>query len=278
MKALPRRAGAAMSAADVRAARATMGVAVPIFGAYVGVLESEVLAWEAGTRPVPEAKARRLAYLAACEEALKRAGVPECREWKWINEWESLGSGPEDLEKKRKILRRWPSPEEGEAAVKGALAHEDLCRVCHARYVWTRKHLPPPPDPGRPLRWSLFAVALNVMTALLPLAAIVIGALVRGRPELLVVIPKILAVAVVAGVVSGVAGGLVRGLTERLGRISDYVTGVVITWGYMAGMLAWEAIDGPLDGVGFNYGGGLAYLTVVGLFVGKALFNDDLPD
>jgi hypothetical protein len=240
--------------------------------------ESELLEWEAGTRPVPESKARRLAYLAACEEALKRAGVPECRQWKWINEWEALGSEPEDVEKKRKILGRWPSLAEAQAAVEAGWAHEEICPVCCARYVWTRKHMPPLPDPARPLRWALFCVLLNLAVALIPLAVLVFLALLRGMTQVLQAVPKILAVAVVAGVVSGVAGGLVRGLTERLGRISDYVTGVVITWGYMAGMLAWEAIDGPLDGVGFNYGGGLAYLTVAGLFVGKALFNDDLPD
>jgi hypothetical protein len=82
-----------------------------MLAANLGVLESESVAREAGTRPVPEGKARRLAYLAAREEALKRAGVRECRQWKWINEWEALGSGPEDLEKKRKILGRWPSPD-----------------------------------------------------------------------------------------------------------------------------------------------------------------------
>jgi len=266
-----------MSPADVRAARAALGVSPEFLSFDLGVAESEVVAWEAGTRPVPARKARRLAYLAACEEALKRAGVQECARWKWLRELDALGSGPEALERKRAILGRWPAPQEAEKDVAESCIHQETCPVCIARFARGRTLVPPPPDPGRTLRWVIFCVLFNLAVALLPLGVVVVLALLRGRTELLwPLVPNVLGLAVLAGATGGVAGGLVRGRVERMGKMGGYLTGVAILWGYGGVIMAWEAATGWLGGL--YYGGFTVYVTLIGAFVGHALFNQDLPE
>lgn len=224
-----------MDAAEFNALRTHILESDDTLATMLGVPVARLRQWGSGDRRIPRMKGRLLAFHAALaerENALIAAGLTKCL---WIAEFDAAGL-PRDV----RLL---------EAAVKRAEEHEANCERCQARERYAVARFGPLPE------FPFKAPAVHRMLGRLPerLHAAAYGALILVGVVSINIIPRIssavddpalaleLLVGIVAAAGAGAAGGLaawvVRPATRRLGRMGDYIAGVVYTAAHMFAFL-----------------------------------------
>ena len=202
---------------------------------FLGVSPGTVLAWIEARREVPRRYAQQIEWLAASAEreaALRDSGLPECH-WMQAHVAKPLADDQDA------VLKH----------VKAANDHVEGCPVCRAREQFIEERfgpMPPMPQSG----WMrVFAWIERIPPWARPAAvgAAILGAIVSLRVAFALPVlfsnpdklgEALLAVAAAAG--AGAAGGFAYTLTRpslrRLGRIGDYLTGIVCVFAYMGAL------------------------------------------
>jgi DNA-binding XRE family transcriptional regulator len=228
-----------MTAIDVAAVRNRLGLTTDALAAEFNVTPAVVAAWESGRMALTAYAAEWLTWkdaMATREVALASAGMPPCQQVRVLAH--AAGSGP---------VR---SRVQGIQLVR---EHVATCPICTKRQAYVDAHFPPmPPAPTR--GWQRVLLQLAALVRRLPPwarpAAVgggIVFAFVAVRALLLLPTilthPQLFIGAVVAAVVAsgaGIAGGLtysaVREPFRRLGRLGDYLTGVVCVLVYMGAL------------------------------------------
>jgi hypothetical protein len=229
-----------MTAEDLARARALLGLSPAELAAEMGLTEHVVRAWEDGSLRIPREYALQIAFRAAIAErqaALASSGLPECA---WVARWmESTPRGP------------------GERAHFEALRrHAAACPACTARARFIETNFPPMPELPVPAPIRAMRVAGKWLEKRPPwLRAIVVGAgaatvfgvlrlagmAINGvapspTGALLFLLLWILSGAYL-GAVATLAYVIVRDPLRRLGRLGDYVAGILCTWVFLLAAL-----------------------------------------
>lgn len=204
--------------------------------AELGVRVARLEQWRSGSVRVPKYEARLLRFIAASAargHALEESGLAECT---WMAEFDAadLPSDPDAIF----------------AAIQRAETHAATCSVCQARELFIQDRFGPmPPYPTK--GWlSVFVVLQRVPAWLRPaaygaglLAAIVSVRLVLALPSILTSPMSAIAplLAILAAAAAGASGGfaytLVRPALRKLGRIGDYLTGIVCVGAYLSALM-----------------------------------------
>jgi hypothetical protein len=220
-----------VNATELRQARTSLRQSEEELAANLGVAPDLVRTWGTSRTAVPRRYAQQIEWLAAVaerEEALRASGLPECA-WMQTYEGEPLPDDPDPLLKHIETGNR----------------HVETCEVCVARDRFVVERfgpMPPMPQPG----WMrLFAWFERVPSWARPAAvgAVILGAMTSVR--ILLALPVVFSVpaklgealiavfaAAGAGAVGGFAYTLTRPTLGRLGRIGDYLTGIVCVFSY----------------------------------------------
>jgi DNA-binding transcriptional regulator YdaS (Cro superfamily) len=230
-----------VNAIELQEAQRRLGQSDEELAASLGVSPDTVRAWAAGRATVPRRHGQQIEWLAAGAEreaALRSSGLPECA---WMHEHVAE-----------------PFPDDPDAALKHPEAgeqHAEVCRVCVAREQFLAERFGPMPPLPQSAWMRLFAWVERVPSWARPAAvgAAILGAVVSLRVvfaiPLLISAPAkfgeaLLAVAAAAGAgaVGGFAYSLSRPALRRLGRLGDYLTGIVCVFAYMGAL----AVVAPL--------------------------------
>lgn len=263
-----------MQLAEFESLRAGIRRSDEELAAELGVSAARLQQWRSGRERIPKYEARLLRFIAASQDrgrALEESGLPECV---WMAEFDAV-----DL----------PSDSDAMlAALKRAEVHHGSCSVCLARERFVNDRygpMPPYPAPG----WlSVFALFERLPAGLRPaaigaaaLAAIVslrlvfaVPAIIRSQVSVVEPLLAILAAAA-AGASGGLAFTLVRPTLRKLGRVGDYLTGIVCVGSYLAALILvspWafgkQMLDGPAGWYAFG-----ATTLLFGLVVGHTWFE-----
>lgn len=227
----------AMSAEQLAAARALLGVTPEQLAAELGVTPHVFEAWEAGTLAMPKRYAQRMAYKLAVverERALAESGLEECA---WLREWDAAAV-PQDRQGFARHLA-------------AARQHLDSCPICRARETFLRERFEPLPAPPMP-RWLgvMQRIALWLEARPVWLRSMIVGASLLG---IMMIVRVLLAMgtvvedtrtaamglaAIVLASVAGAIGGLVYAFAARplrsMGALGPYLAGMVTVAGYLA--------------------------------------------
>lgn len=227
---------------DVRAARERLGLTTEALAATLHVTEGEVRGWENGSIR-PRRKMRfQLEYLVARADwgaGMTASGLPGC-------EW---------LETRLPRFVHGGFDREQIALGKEIVHHMQACEACRARTAWAREHLPPPPQPpatgfgrlfaatlaaiDRLPKWArpaaFGAIALGLVTSVRFL--VLLPAMVRSPAFALAALGGMLLVAA-AGAIGGFAYSLTRPALASLGKVGDYLSGIVAVGGYLGAFVA----------------------------------------
>ena len=266
-----------MTAAELSAARETIGLTPEQLAAELGVAPRTYAAWESGTAAIPARHARDVAYRAAIterEDALNASGLPECE---WVAAWHEA-----------------PQPrktEEQLARFEALSAHMKSCPQCIAREQFVTERFGPLPEPpmpawmrltgrlgdavdklpawARPAIWG--ALVVGGMTALRMLVAV--RSLVQDPSRALLML-GVLAAAMAAGAVGGLVYSFAGRPLRHIPRVGPYLAGIVTVAGYMGAIVLGAALAGqPM----MNGGAGLVAFVVVtalfGVVVGHLFFR-----
>ena len=229
-----------MTAEDLARARALLGLSPAELAAEMGLTEHVVRAWESGSLRIPREYALQIAFRAAIAErqaALASSGLPECG---WVARWmETTPRGPAERAH-FDALRR----------------HAASCPACTARARFVETNFPPMPELPVPAPIRAMRVAGKWLEKRPPLLrAVVVGATVTGVFTLLrlagMVINDVAPAPVDAllflfggilggaylGMVAAIAYAVVRDPLRRLGRLGDYVAGILCTWVFLLAAL-----------------------------------------
>jgi len=271
-----------MTAAELSAARETIGFTPEQLAAELGVAPPTYAEWESGTAQIPARHARDVAYRAALaerEDALSASGLPECE---WVTAWHDAPQPPK--------------AEEQLARLESLSAHGKSCPQCVARERFVTERFGPLPEPplpawmrvigrlgdavdrlppwARPAIWG--ALVVGGMTALRMLAAV--RSLVQDPSRGLLML-GILAAAMAAGALGGLVYSFAGRPLRRVPRVGRYLAGIVTVAGYMGAIVLGAALAGqPImnDGAGFT--AFVVVTTLFGIAVGHFFFRTDPPD
>ena len=267
-----------MTAEDLAHARALLGLSPAELAAEMGLTEHVVRAWEDGSLRIPREYALQIAFRAAIAErqaALASSGLPECA---WVARWmDGTARGP------------------GERAHFEALRrHAAACPACTARARFIETNFPPMPELPVPAPIRIVRMARTWLERRPPwLRAVVVGAAVTGlftvlrlagmvindvapppADALLFLLGGILGGAYL-GAVAATAYMIVRDPLRRLGRMGDYLAGILCTWVFLlAALIPVQLITGrpafatPGDAVVVALGGAL-----IGTMIGHLWFR-----
>ena len=201
----------------------------------LGVSSDVVRAWTEGRREVPRRYAQQIEWLAVGAEreaALRDSGLPRCG-------WMEAHLAKPLAEDQDAVLKH----------VEAANDHAESCEVCTARERFVEDRfgpMPPMPQSG----WMrIFAWMERVPSWARPAAvgAAILGIIVSLRVAFALPVlfsnparlgEALLAVtaAAGAGAIGGFAYTLTRPTLRRLGRVGDYLTGIVCVFAYMGAL------------------------------------------
>jgi transcriptional regulator with XRE-family HTH domain len=220
---------------DVRAVRERLGLTPEALAATLQVTEREVRGWEDGSIRPDRRILRQLEYLDAKAEwdaGMAAAGVSECE---WLKprllRLEHLGAGKEQV-----------------ALVNEIVSHAETCEACRARNEWARDHPPPMPPTagfgrviqatgtgiGRLPEWARpAAFGAVVVAAITSVRALFLIPAMVAKPAILLAALATVLLGAAAGAVGGLAFSLIRPKLARLGRMGDYLTGIVCMAAYL---------------------------------------------
>jgi hypothetical protein len=260
-----------MTSSEFRRARAILGLSDDSLAAELAVTPAVIRAWDAGATAIPKRYGQHLTWLAARAErdaALSVSGLPVCA---WMTS------------------RPQPRPDAKSAEIAAELSlladHARACPVCLARDRYVAERFGPMPEPPAPA-WTRVAawVAQLPPWARPPvLGAAFIGALVALR--LIFALPALAAhpgrlaeafgallVAASAGAFGGLAFSLTRPSFLRLGRIGDYLSGVVCVSAYACALVlvAPYAFGDPIVTKPVHWMGVAVVALVFGLVIGHS--------
>lgn len=268
-----------MTAEDLTRARALLGVSRDELAAEMGLTEPIVRAWEDGSLRIPRQYAMQIAWRAAVAErqaALASSGLPECT---WVTTWmDASPSGGAAQREHLELLRR----------------HAAVCAVCTARARFIESSFPPMPDPPLPTSLRLLRSAQAALQRFPPwLRPTVVGAVAfstfslvrlasliasRDAPSIsgaLLLIAAGFVGGAYLGAVAGIAYNIVREPLRRLGRLGDYLAGILCTWVYiLASVIPMQLLTGrpafsnPTEAAVVAAGG-----AVIGVIIGHLWFR-----
>jgi hypothetical protein len=224
-----------VNATELRQARTTLGQSEEELAANLGVAPDLVRTWGTGRTAVPRRYAQEIEWLVAVaerEDALRTSGLPECG-WMEAHVQKPLPDDPDQIP----------------AHLETGNRHAETCDVCVARDRFVAERfgpMPPMPQPGwmRVVAWFERVPSWARPAAV---GAVILGAIVSVRIlfalPLLFSVPAKLGEALLAvfaaagaGAVGGFAFTLTRPRLRRLGRIGDYLTGIVCVFSYMGAL------------------------------------------
>lgn len=268
-----------MTAEDLARARALLGLSPGELAAEMGLTEPVVRAWEDGSLRIPQQYALQIVWRAAVAErqaALASSGLAECT---WVARWM-------DVTPPRGPTQR--------AHLDALRRHAAMCPQCTARARFIEQNFPPMPDlpvptpvrafraAGKALerfpRWvraaAVGAAALGVVTVLR-----VAGTVVAGEGPSFVGALGLIAASIVGGAYLGAVAGLtyaiVRDPLRRIGRLGDYIAGVLCVWAYLlASVIPMQLLTGrpafptPDHAMAVAVGG-----AVIGALIGHVWFR-----
>lgn len=268
-----------MTTAEFNEARKILARTDDQLAADLDVTPDVVRAWADGRARVPKRHARLIQYSVAAEErqsALRASGLPEC-EWMRKKDEELEKLGDDDLLEVAKEMKE----------------HSKTCPMCVARARFLDEHFGPMPALPAPPWLRIFGLIAAIPSWARPAAigAIALGAITMLR--ILAALPLLLSnpakvgealVAVLAAACAGAAGGaiysLARPVLRKLGRVGDYLTGIVCVFAYM-GALALVAPYAFGERL-VNGRGDLAMFAILsaffGLFIGHSWFRERTAD
>lgn len=227
-----------MTAEDLTRARAVLGLSPGELAAEIGLTEPVVRAWEDGSLRIPQQYAIQIVWRAAVAErqaALASSGLAECT---WVSRWMDAAPPPGAAAQRQHLdaLRR----------------HAAVCPYCTARARFVEQNFPPMPNLPVP---SAVRVLRAAGTALgrfpLWLRATVVGAVAVGLlavlrmaglatsgdgPSALValgIIVRGIIIGAYQGAIAGITYSVVRDPLRRIGRLGDYIAGVLCVWAYL---------------------------------------------
>ncbi len=227
-----------MSAEELTRARTVLGLSPGELAADIGLTEPVVRAWEDGSLRIPQHYAIQIVWRAAVAErqaALASSGLPECA-WvtRWMDSAPPLGAGAqrEHLD----ALRR----------------HAAVCPHCTARARFVEQNFPPMPDLPIPptvralrtagsalkrlpvwLRVTVIgAMAVGVLT-ILRIAGLAIGGEGPSPVNALGLLIGAIIIGAYQGAVGGITYSIVRDPLRKIGRLGDYLTGILCVWAYL---------------------------------------------
>lgn len=271
---------ARMTAEDLTRARTVLGLSPGELAAEIGLTEPVVRAWEDGSLRIPQQYAIQIVWRAAVAErqaALASSGLPECT---WVTRWMDaappLGAGAqrEHLD----ALRR----------------HAAVCPHCTARARFVEQNFPPMPDlPIPPTVRALRTAGSALKRFPVWLRVTVVGAAVVGvitvlriagsaiggeGPSPLTALRLIFGFTVIGaylGAVAGITYAVVRDPLRSIGRLGDYVAGVLCVWAYLlASVLPWQFVAERPDFAHPDHAPALALGgAIVGVIIGHLWFR-----
>ncbi len=227
-----------MTAEDLTRARAVLGLSPAELAAEIGLTEPVVRAWEDGSLRIPQQYAIQIVWRAAVAErqaALASSGLPECT---WVSRWMDAAPPPGAAAQREHLdaLRR----------------HAAVCPHCTARARFVEQNFPPMPDlPIPPAVRALRAAGAALERAPMWLRATVVGAVAVGTLTILRIaglavageapsalaalgiIARWIIIGAYQGAVAGITYSIVRDPLRKIGRLGDYVTGVLCVWAYL---------------------------------------------
>jgi hypothetical protein len=266
-----------MTTTEFNAAREILGHTDDQLAAELGVTPAIIQAWSAGNLNVPARHLEQIRWLAwdaarpERELALHASGLPECA---WLRDATAK-----------------PLPTKSDAAhahFDAIEQHVSTCDVCTARERFVAERfgpMPPIPQPSwiRIFTWlakrppwarpavigALALAALTSLRVLLALPSLFSQPSKVGQAVLAVV------VASGSGAVAGFAYSLTRPTLRRLGRLGDYVSGIVCAFAFMAAvaLVAPVAFGAPIAENRTELFILSAVAVVFGLFMGLVGFR-----
>ena len=269
-----------MTAADLARARALLGLSPGELAAEIGMTEPVVRAWEDGSLRIPQQYAIQIVWRAAVAErqaALASSGLPECT---WVARWMDA------------------TPPQGNAAQRAHFdalrRHAAVCPHCTARARFVEQNFPPMPDlPVPPTLRALRAagtalrrlpqwlratvvgsVGIGALT-IVRIAGMAVGGEGPAPVDALLLIGGSFIVGAYLGAVAGITYAIVRDPLRRIGRLGDYIAGIMCVWAYLlASVIPMElltdrrAFETPDDAAAVAFGG-----AVVGAIIGHFWFR-----
>jgi hypothetical protein len=227
-----------MTAEDLTRARAVLGLSPGELAAEIGLTEPVVRAWEDGSLRIPQQYAIQIVWRAAVAErqaALASSGLPECT---WVTRWMDSAPPPGAGAQREHLdaLRR----------------HAAVCPHCTARARFVEQNFPPMPDlPIPPAVRALRTAGTALKRLPVWLRATVVGAIALGAftvirvaglavagegPSPLNALGLIIGAVILGayqGAVAGITYAIVRDPLRRIGRLGDYLAGVLCVWAYL---------------------------------------------
>ena len=264
-----------MNRADFQATRERLQQSDEELSELLGVSPDTVLAWTEGRKEVPRRYVQQLEWLAVSaerEDALRNSGLPEC-------DWMRAHSAKPLADDQDAVLQH----------LEAANDHADVCQVCTAREKFVEERfgpMPPMPQSGW-MRVFAWVERMPVWMRPAAIGAAILGIIVSLRvafalpvlfsnPAKLAEALLAVAAAAGAGAVGGFAYTLTRPSLRRVGRLGDYLTGIVCVFAYMGALalVAPLAFGEPL----IEDRAGLIIFVVVsaffGLIVGHTWFRE----
>ncbi|HJU67771.1 MAG TPA: hypothetical protein VJ650_05930 [Gemmatimonadaceae bacterium] len=227
-----------MTAEDLARARAVLGLSPGELAAEIGLTEPVVRAWEDGSLRIPHQYAIQIVWRAAVAErqaALASSGLPECT---WVSRWMDAAPPPGAGAQRDHLdaLRR----------------HAAVCPHCTARARFVEQNFPPMPDlPIPPALRALRTVGTTLKRLPVWLRATAVGAVAVGSLTVLRVaglavagqgpsaldaiglIGKWIAIGAYQGAAVGITYSIVRDPLRKIGRLGDYIAGILCVWAYL---------------------------------------------
>jgi len=270
-----------MSATDLSAARAELGLTAEQFATELELTPERYAAYEAGRAKLPKYQAKLVAFQLAYsrrDQALAKSGLPPCP---WVEQLEREASS--DAE-----------PETGTSYLQRLQAHVKSCDICQARERFVRERFPDMPDlpmPGgmgillgamswvedRPewMRPALYGAALLAAMTSLRVVFLVFGAF--RHPKLLLWAVGAMALAALGGAAGGLVYSFIGRPARRVPVVGPYLAGIVAVAGYMASILGLIALAGGSSGMKFDrdamvFAFGITTI-LFGLVVGHSMFR-----
>lgn len=262
--------------------RGEMGVDAEDLAVTLGISASKLRTLEGSSDPIPFGASKRLRWLHddwQRAQALEASGLPACD---WASEWLQAHVGLTEVDAITESL-------------KASEVHTSGCELCRARVQYLDDRFPPQrPFPGGGMagflgtlgsfflvlpRWCRPAVAGAAILLVLTLPR-VLFALISG-PDRLAALGAGLQAAMAAllgGAVGGFAYSFVGAPIRRIGRLGDYLAGVVCVAAYLGALAViaepafGEAIldfTDPISWIVFGF-----CSVLFGLLVGHWWFKD----
>ena len=227
-----------MTAEDLTRARAVLGLSPGELAAEIGLTEPVVRAWEDGSLRIPQQYAIQIVWRAAVAErqaALASSGLPECT---WVSRWMDAAPPPGATAQRQHLdaLRR----------------HAAVCPHCTARARFVEQNFPPMPDLPVPsavralravgtalgrfpvwLRATVVGAAAVGLLTILRLAGLAVSGDGPSALAALGIIVRWIFIGAYQGAVAGITYSIVRDPLRRIGRLGDYVAGVLCVWAYL---------------------------------------------